>query len=64
MFRDSILIRLVLVFLAAKFLMIPGYDSGNRAVRDSRFCAAKDCISLHARRNLPQRETFFKHFQF
>ena len=32
------------VLLAAEFLAIPGdqaSDSGNRAIRDSRFCAAK-----------------------
>ena len=29
------------LFLAAEFLAIPRPRSGNRAIRDSRFCAAK-----------------------
>ena len=34
-------IRLSLVLLAAEFLRFLASDSGNRAVRNSRFCAAK-----------------------
>ena len=42
-FRDSTLLRFDSVFLLlpAEFLAIPARDSGNRAIRDSRFCATK-----------------------
>ena len=30
------------LLLVAEFLAIAAHDSGNRAIRDSRFCAAKN----------------------
>ena len=49
-------IRLNFLFLAAEFLSIPARHSGNRAIRDSRFCATKaqrlkiSCLELSALR--------------
>ena len=42
-------IRLDFWLLAAEFLAIPARDSGNRAIRDSRFCATKYRTEEHCR---------------